>query len=114
MTTTLGKSSKFPMSSFSIPKTPFCERCLVDYFSCIFASLAPFSIFICMNSYRINVANNFPVADQTLDHGFHVNIIPYCQQNWYARLAVYIDLFTKNTTLLAFSLHRGASDNLST
>ena len=29
-----------------------------------------------------------------LDHVFHTNIIAYCQQNRYVRLAIYTDLFT--------------------
>ena len=29
-----------------------------------------------------------------LDHVFHTNIIAYCQQNWYVRLAIYTDSFT--------------------
>ena len=29
-----------------------------------------------------------------LDHVFHTNIIAYCQQNGYIRLAIYTDLFT--------------------
>ena len=29
-----------------------------------------------------------------LGHVFHANIIAYCQQNWYVRLAIYTDLFT--------------------
>ena len=30
----------------------------------------------------------------TLDHVFRTNIIAYCQQNRYVRLAIYTDLFT--------------------
>ena len=33
-------------------------------------------------------------CDHALDHLFHTNIIAYCQQNRYARRAIYTDLFT--------------------
>ena len=33
-------------------------------------------------------------CDHALDHVFHTNIIAFCQQNRYVRLAIYTDLFT--------------------
>ena len=36
-----------------------------------------------------------------LGHIFHTNIIAYCQQNRYVRLAIYTDLFTLISNLAA-------------
>ena len=36
----------------------------------------------------------YNLTDLTLDHVFHTNIIAYCQQNQYIRLAIYTGLFT--------------------
>ena len=36
----------------------------------------------------------YNLTDLTLDHIFHANIIAYCQQNQYVRLAIYTGLFT--------------------
>ena len=37
-----------------------------------------------------------------LDHVFHTNIIAYCQQNRYVRLAIYTDIFTLMLKLTMF------------
>ena len=46
------------------------------------------------NFVDVNVCIYYKFTDLTLDHLFHINIIAYCQQNRYVRLAIYTDLFT--------------------
>ena len=45
------------------------------------------------------------LTDLTLDHVFHTNIIAYCQQNRYVRLAIYTDLFILNMFMKASRVH---------
>ena len=42
----------------------------------------------------------YNLTDLTLDHVFYTNIIAYCQQNRYVRLAIYTDIFTLNGVVL--------------
>ena len=44
-------------------------------------------------------AIEFPFQYYALDHFFYTNVIAYCQQNWYVRLAIYTDLLPLNKEL---------------